>query len=58
MITITAPDGQLLADQHGQFLCGHDGQLVSVPQTSRRWGLADMCAATGDSYSLNIFLEE
>lgn len=61
MITITAPSGQLLADQRGQFFYSHQGQTVSVPPTSCRWDLADMtrlwsdmCAATGDAYVLRI----
>jgi len=61
VITITAPNGQLLADQRGQFFYSHKGQLVSVPPTSCRWDLADMarlwgdmCAVTGNPYVLSI----
>lgn len=61
MITITAPDGQLLADQRGQFFYTHEGRLISVPPTSCPWDFAamarlwgDMCAATGSPYVLRV----
>lgn len=61
IVTIETPEGLLLANQCGQFFYRDQGQLVSVPPTKSRWGLADMaalwadmCQATGQQYVLSI----
>lgn len=59
MITITTPDGRLLATQCGQAFYTPQGSCI--PAGPARWGLQDMlrlwddmCLATGEAYVLRL----